>query len=183
MMKLPLRVKLGVSLRNVLGLFKKPTNVFLVLVTAFLILSIIIWWLNIDLLRYILFEAPLATSAKFRFFAYSYEALFTSITGLLSVSILLLSLLFGVNTVVLGHALKQRAANAKSAQIGGFAAVLGVLSGGCAACGTSLLAPVLASLGATSAAAQNAGIFFNFLGSALLLYSIYRLGLLLRPTE
>jgi len=183
MMKLPLRVKLGVSLRNVLGLFRKPTNVLLALFTAFLILSIIIWWLNIDLITYILFQAPLTFTAKLHFLWYTYEALFTSFDSLLSISILLLSLLFGINTVLLGRALKQRAANAKTAQIGGFAAILGVLSGGCAACGTALLAPALASLGATSAAAQNVGIFFNFLGSALLLYSIYRLGLLLRPAE
>lgn len=179
MMYVPLKLKLQLSARNVIMTLARPTNLLVALLIGFAMLSIIIWWLNFDLIGYILFQSPLSPGSKLRFLGYSYEALFTSYDSLLSISIFLLSLLFGINTILLWRALKQRAAGAKTARLGGFAAVLGVLSGGCAACGTSLIAPVLASVGATSAAAQSAGMFFNFLGSVLLLYSIYRLGLML----
>lgn len=183
MINLPLRLKIKLSAHNVFVMLARPVNLLAALFIGFLMLSIIIWWLNIDLIGYIIFQSPLSLGSKLRFLGYSYEALFTSYDNLLSISILLLSLLFGLNALLLWRALKQRAAGAKTARLGGFAAALGVLSGGCAACGTSLIAPVLASVGATSAAAQSAGIFFNFLGSALLLYSIYRLGLMLPAVQ
>lgn len=59
--------------------------------------------------------------------------------------------------------------------------MLALLSGGCAACGTSLLAPLIASAGAVGAPLlRDLGAIFNWLGSLLLIYSIYKLSLLVQ---
>ncbi len=182
-MRIPLRSKLTLSARNVLGTLARPVNLLTALFIGFLMLSVIIWWLNLDLMGYIMFQAPLTLGGKLQFLLYSYGGLFTSYDSLLSISLLLLSFLLGVNALLLWRALKQRAAGLKTARLGGLAATLGVLGGGCASCGTSLIGPILASFGATSAAAQSAGMFFNFLGAGLLLYSIYRVGLVLPASQ
>lgn len=179
-MKAGIKVKLRVAARNLGGIFSSPVNIILALIFAGIMLSIIVWWVNIDLVLYVVFDAPISFGAKVQFMAYVYQSLFTSFSGPLAVSVLVLSVLFGANTLLLIRAIQRRSANAKAMQASGTAAVLGLLSGGCAACGTSLVAPLLASVGATSAAAAHqAGLAFNILGSVLLLYSIYRLALML----
>lgn len=178
-MNVPLKLKVKISAKNVGAALLNPLNLVIAIVSAFLMLSIIIWSLNLDLVKFILFDAPLSFLQKLEFFSYGYESLFSTFDNLLSVSIILISVLFGINTALFVKALRLRAADAKAAQTGGAAAVLAVVSGGCAACGTSLIAPLLASVGASAAAARSAGVVFSLLGSALLVYSIYRLGLML----
>jgi 4-hydroxybenzoate polyprenyltransferase len=120
----------------------------------------------------------LSTQQKIEFFTYGYRSLFTSFDNLLSVSVISLAVLFGVNIAVLTYSLRRKTASARATGTSGIAATLGILSSGCAACGTSLLGPLLATLGATSiTAVHNIGTAFNLIGSALLLYSIYKLAL------
>ncbi len=178
-MNIPLRLKLRVSAKNVGLSLLHPINLLVASISGFLMLSIIIWSLNLDLVKFILFDAPISAAQKLRFFSYGYEALFNSYDNMLSLSVIILSVLFGINTALFFKALRLRTADAKAAQTGGAAAILAVVSGGCAACGTSLIAPLLASFGAGAAATQSAGVVFSLLGSALLVYSIYRLGLML----
>ncbi len=173
-----LRVKLRLAVNNTFAILRRPTYAFLAIVAALLIAGVVIWSLNYQLVGYILFEAPLSFVQKVRFFAYGYESLFTTYNSLLSLSILLLSVLFGINTAVLTYALRTKTASNRDASKGGAAALLGILSSGCAACGTSLLTPLLATLGATSATfVQGVGVGFSLLGSLLLAYSIYKLAL------
>lgn len=177
-MQVPLSLKLRTSGANVVGVLTKPGYALLAITMTFLLISIIVWSLNYQLVSYVLFQLPLSVAQKIQFFAYGYQSLFTAFDSLLSMSVILISILFGINIALLTYAVRHRAATFGSAGTGGVAAVLGVLSSGCAACGTSLLGPLLATLGATSISmVHTVGAAFNIIGSLLLLYSIYKLGL------
>ena len=176
-LKLPLKTKLKLAAANTVKIvLKKPPYSVLALLSAFIMLTIIIWSLNYQLVGYILTNADMTILQKLRFFSYGYEALFTSFDSFLSVSIISLSFLFGINIAVLTYSLRRKTASARATGTSGLAATLGILSSGCAACGTSLLGPLLATLGATSlTAVHNIGAAFSILGSLLLLYSIYKI--------
>jgi hypothetical protein len=178
-MNVPLSLKIKLAATNTLRIVgTKPAYGLLAVCSAFLMLSIIIWSLNYQLVGYILTNPDMTVFQKVRFFSYGYEALFTSFDSFLSVSVIALALLFGINVAVLTYALRQKTASARATGTSGIAATLGILSSGCAACGTSLLGPVLATFGATSlTAVHNIGAAFSLIGSALLLYSIYKLAL------
>jgi hypothetical protein len=178
-MNISLKTKIKLAASNTLRIVcTKPPYTLLTVFAALLMLSLIIWSLNYQLVGYIVTNSSLDILQKIRFFSYGYEALFTSFDTLLSVSVISLSFLFGVNLAVLTYALRRRTALARATGTSGIAATLGILSSGCAACGTSLLGPLLASFGATSiAAAHNIGAAFSFVGSLLLLYSIYKITL------
>ncbi|QQS19426.1 hypothetical protein IPL85_04040 [Candidatus Saccharibacteria bacterium] len=178
-LKLPLKTKLKIAATNTGRIvLKNPLYFVLAVATAFLMLAIIIWSLNYELAGYIITNPDMTFDQKVRFFGYGYEALFTSFDSFLSVSITSLSLLFGINIAVLTYALRRKTASARASGTSGLAATLGILSSGCAACGTSLLGPLLATFGATSlTAVHNIGAAFSLVGSALLLYSIYKITL------
>ncbi|MBL8121726.1 hypothetical protein JNM87_03180 [Candidatus Saccharibacteria bacterium] len=178
-MKLPLTVKLKIACRNTLAIVcTKPLYSLLTVAAAISMLTIIIWSLNYQLVGYILTNDGLSPLQKVRFFSYGYEALFSSFDSFLSVSIISLSFLFGINIAVLTYSLRRKIASTRATGASGLAATLGILSSGCAACGTSLLGPLLATLGATSlTAVHNIGAAFSIIGSLLLLYSIYKITL------
>ncbi len=178
-MKLPLSVKLKLAASNTLRIITtKPLYTLLAITAAFCMLTVIIWSLNYQLVGYILTNQDMSPLQKLRFFSYGYEALFTSFDSFLSVSVISLAFLFGINIAVLAYALRRKTASARATGTSGIAATLGILSSGCAACGTSLLGPLLATFGATSlTAVHNIGAMFSLIGSALLLYSIYKITL------
>ena len=178
-MKLPLSVKLKLAAGNTLRIITtKPLYTLLAITAAFCMLTVIIWSLNYQLVGYILTNPDMSPWQKLRFFSYGYEALFTSFDSFLSFSVISLAFLFGINIAVLVYALRRKTASARATGTSGIAATLGILSSGCAACGTSLLGPLLATFGATSlSAVHNIGAAFSLIGSALLLYSIYKISL------
>ncbi len=178
-LKLPLKTKLRLATTNTARIvLKKPLYALFALVCAFLMLTIIIWSLNYELVGYIITNPDMSVAQKLRFFSYGYEALFTSFDSFLSVSVISLSFLFGINLAVLVYSLRRKTASARATGTSGLAATLGILSSGCAACGTSLLGPLLATFGATSlTAVHNIGATFSVIGSLLLLYSIYKITL------
>lgn len=72
----------------------------------------------------------------------------------------------------------------KSGKAGGLGVLFGAISGGCAACGTSLLAPLLTAIGiTTTSAALSFALILNIVGIALLLYSSYKVSLVIATTK
>lgn len=137
----------------------------------------IIWSFNLNLIFYIIFQAPLGASGKLAFFSYVYPAVFRG-DGALPYLLIVVSLLFGVNAAMLAYVLQQRKSRAIDGRSGVAASIVALLSAGCVACGTSFFSPLLATIGATSAAAvRDFGVFMLAVSAALLLYSLYRLGL------
>lgn len=161
---------------------RRPLYAGLALLAAFLMCGVVLWSLNIQLLLYMLFEAPVSLGTKLQFFTYVYSGLVQNYDNVLALAVLFVSALSGVNTALWVFVVRQRTRSNPGRTTAGWsggAMTLAVLSSGCVACGTSLLAPVFATVGATSVAAvREIGVVFAYVSCALLLYSIYRLSLL-----
>jgi hypothetical protein len=171
----PLKLRARVALKTIGKLLRKPQYLLLTIVSAFLMLGLVLWSLNIDLLTYVLFQSQVSFAQKLRFFTYVYEAIFTDFT-LQNIAFLLFSVLFGINMALFVYVFKRRKSDKKAIASSGSAATIGMLSGGCAACGTSLLTPILASVGGVSAGfAEQLGAILSLLGSLLVIYAIFTL--------
>lgn len=144
------------------------------------VMGIILWSLNFDVLRFVLFESGISAYDKFTFFTSVYKGIFGAFGNIQALSIIIFSALFGINISVLTFVLIGL--KSRKALNGGSIAGLGaaILGGGCIACGTSLLAPVLTSLGVlgTSLLTNSLGVILNVVGSLFILWSLYKLGLL-----
>lgn len=170
------RTKLKLSLRSALRVMLLPKYLLVAILTSFFMAGLIIWSLNLDLLAYIFYQAPINFFEKIRFFLDGYTSIATNITNAQSSGIALFSILFGINTALIIYVLRRRGLKSIPKKSGSGAFALAIASGGCFACGTSLLAPFLATLGATSGSfVRGLGTLFNWLGSILLAYSIYKL--------
>ncbi len=77
------------------------------------------------------------------------------------------------------YVLRSRVADTGSANTAGGLSVVAVAIGaGCAACGTSIITPILAAAGATGTIglARQIGVLANIIGFGLVLWSLYGLG-------
>ncbi len=177
-MKLSLKTKIQIIKQAKLYVFSKPSYWLSFFISSFLVMGLIIWSLNLDLLKYILFDAPLTIWGKFEFFLDGYASLLSTFDNVQALAITIFSLLFGVNISLLIFAIRNRKASSNKLpkKSGSLALGSAIVGGGCIACGTSLLAPLLATLGITSlAVTRNIGTIFLILGSLATLYSIYKL--------
>ena len=172
-----LLVKIKVSLKSAFRVFINPVYILWVGLGTLITSGFILWSLNLNLLGYVIFDAPISLLQKIDFFFDIYSNLYTTYTGVQSISLVIFSVLFGINLALLIFVLKNRGFSAipKKSGVGGFA--LAILGGGCVACGTSLIAPLVATLGAGATPfLRDLATIFNILGSILILYSIYKLG-------
>lgn len=99
-----------------------------------------------------------------------------------TIAIFLMAMLFGyVLSATFYTALKIRTKTNKS---GGVGILFGIISGGCAACGTSLLAPLLTAVGITTTSATlTFSLYLNLVGIILLLYSAYKVSLVVASNK
>ncbi|MCA9344406.1 hypothetical protein KC946_01075 [Candidatus Saccharibacteria bacterium] len=190
-MKLSLKTKLKIIIDAKLYVFRRPAYWLIFFLSAFFIMGFIVWSLNLDLLKYILFDSPLTIWGKIEFFLNGYGSLLSSFESIQAVAIVIFSLLFGVNVSMLIYSARfLSSADNKEQKTGkkqkipkkSGAVALGsaVVGGGCIACGTSLLAPIFTTLGITSIGlVRNIGTIFLTLGSILTLYSIYKLSIII----
>lgn len=170
-------LKLKINLGSVLKIFQRPAYIVIALITTLIASGAILWSLNLDLLRYIIFEAPISAFAKVGFFFDVYKDVYTDFSSAQSTLVVIFSILFGINLALLVFVLKHRGFQSipKKSGIGGFA--LAIIGGGCIACGTSLIAPLLATFGATATPLiRDLATIFTFIGCLLIIYSIYKLG-------
>lgn len=178
-MQVSLRIKAAVTSKSVFRVLTHPLYGLAAIVSGLVIAGIIIWSLNIDLIISILFGSSLNIIEKIRFFSYGYQSLFSDIGNIHSLGIIVFSLLFGTNISMLLFVILRQGLASVPKKSGGSALLFAILSGGCVACGTSLLAPLFITLGVTSTAAlRDIGTILVSVGSILIVYSIYRLALL-----
>lgn len=166
-----------VAFLAVVRLFAHPAYIILALAGTLLVSGFVVWSLNGQLLAYVLFAAPITLWAKLGFLVDSYRTLFTVYDTLQSIGLVVFAVLFGINLATMVYVLRHRSAGSipKKSGIGGLG--FAVLGGGCVACGTSVIAPLLATIGASSGPfVRDLGTAFNVFGSLLILYSLYKLG-------
>lgn len=182
--QLPFRAR--VSVVASLKVFLNPVYVVLALLGVVLSSSLVIWSLNLDLARYILFDLD-GVSLGVRLqtvFWDPYWSVFSTFENFQALGIVIFSSLFGLNLALLVYVLKNQGFKdlPKKSSFGG--TVFAVLAGGCVACGTSILAPLVATFGATSGAfLRELSLWLNWAASILIVYSIYKLGLLVANAQ
>ncbi len=175
--KAPLKIKVKASLKGLYYVLKQPKYLIGAIVLGFFMSGFIIWSLNFDLVKYIVFDAPITFFDKVRFFWDVQTGIYTAYTSTQATGIILFGTLFGINTALIIKVIKLGAFKNIPKKSGGAGLILALLSGGCVACGTSILAPLLATLGATSSAfTSELSNYFNWFGIILITYSIYKLG-------
>ena len=180
----PLKTRILNSLRGLKIVLSKPLYIGLAALSSFFISGFIIWSLNFELVRFIVFEAPINAYEKFRFFWDVQTSVYTSYPFVQATGILWFGLLFGINLALITYVIRNGGLKSIPKKSGGGGLVLAMLSGGCVACGTSILAPVLATLGATSSAfVLELSNWLNWAGIALITYSIYKLGTVINNTK
>lgn len=184
-MKLSPKVGAPVALKNTLYILANPLYALVAVVAAFVVCGLFIWSLNLPVLWYVITEAPLTIGKKLGFMLYGYKSVVQGGDKLFSVLAITASLLAGIQTALLVRVLRQRSSpGKKQTAVGGSGLGLAILSSGCMACGTSLLAPVLASVGATSVSVLHIfGSGLLFVSSLMFIYAIYRLALLVDKTS
>lgn len=183
-MKLSYKIKFKIVKNALKKVFSNPKYIMLALLANFFMMGIIIWSLNLELLSYILFQAPIGFFDKIEFFLYGYQSLFTTYDNILSLGIIVFTFLFGVNIAMLTYVVRRIGFKAVPKKSGGGAFIFAILGGGCIACGTSLIAPLLVSFGAVSAPLfRDLGAIFNFIGSILIIYSIYKVSFLVNTKK
>lgn len=157
----------------------RPQYAVLALTWAFLTLGILLWVFNLNLLGYIFSNTTLSIGEKILFVLQGYASVFTNFDSLGAATLLVFSILLGINFALLLFVLRAAGASVKrESGKGGLSLAAAILGAGCAACGTSILAPLLTAAGATSTITlvRTIGVLANTVGIGLVLFSIYGLG-------
>jgi hypothetical protein len=168
------------SLRAILTVLAMPGPLLAGLAAGGLVLGVLLWLPNFGLLMSTLFQSDWAPADRLAFAVSAYGSLFVNNSLVGGVVLLLFAALTGVNFALLMYAVSGSFRQAASSGMANLGAVLAASVGaGCAACGSSFLAPLLGGLVGTAgiALARELGVAANVLGVSLLVYSIYRLGI------
>jgi hypothetical protein len=177
--KPPLKLRAKVVSNGLASVFSYPSYLLIAFISALVGLGTALWSLNLELLSFVLFESGVDTGLKIEFFFSIYQSLFSEVGSLQSLLLAIFGVLFGINIAVLIFVLKRRLKQQKSMKGGGgsmFGLVLATIGGGCAACGTSILAPLFATLGITSLPfIRNLGLAAATLGIVIIFYSLVKL--------
>jgi hypothetical protein len=150
------------------------------LVSAAVALGILAWIPNAGLLWTQIATPAGSLSSKLAFTLAGYTSLITNYSLFGSFVIVVFAMLTGLNLALVIFITKS---SYRDAALSGTrntgALVLAALGAGCAACGTSFLAPLLGGIAGTATIAFTdvLGVAVNILGLALLLYSVFRLGI------
>ncbi len=148
------------------------------LTMSFITLGIILWSLNLELLWYIVAQSPLNPFQKLEFVFDIYGGIASNYQSLQAMVMVLFAGLFGINAAILLYVVRggQKQALKSGSSVGGLTAA--VIGGGCIACGTSIITPVIASFGATATIGLNntIGLIVNLIGIVFICYSLIGLG-------
>lgn len=183
-----IKVPLSIRFRNSFGGLKKTFSniryILLALVFSFFITGFLVWSLNLDLLRFTIIESGFALSDKLRILWDVQTGIYTAYSNMQATGIILFGLLFGINFALIVKAMRSNSLKKIPKKSGSVSLILAVISGGCVACGTSILAPLLATLGATASVTINElSNLLNWISIILITYSIYKLGGVINNTK
>ena len=170
-------LRLKVSLKSSGQVLINPAYFFISLFSTFIVSAFILWSLNLGLVRFVLFESGIGLADKAEFFFSVYTGILSNYANMQALGIILFSVLFGVNITLIIFVIRRQGFKSIPKKSGAGGLLLAIIGGGCIACGTSIIAPLLATFGAASAPfVKDLGAIFNWVGIVLIGYSIYKLG-------
>lgn len=164
-------------------LYFKPAYLFLAAGISIVFYEFIFWFLNLGLLQYLLSSPYLTVGDKLQMLIGSYSGIFMLPLSPLALTLFAVSLFQGVAVAALVYSIRKERAMRRGflKDFGGtgIAGVLSVLGLGCAACGTSLVTPILTFLFATSsvAVAEEVGLYSAILALVVSIITVYLSGL------
>lgn len=177
----PFTARAAVSWRALWKILSQPKYVLVSAIIASLMLGILVWVTNLALLISFWLDSAHTLVTKVKFFLYGYMSLFSNYSLLGAGMLLLFSVLTGVNIAILVFVVSRSYQKVLSGGTKNVGAILAAIIGaGCAACGTSFIAPLLATGVSASLSitfTSIVGVVANILGMLLLLYSIFSLGI------
>lgn len=129
---------------------------------AIMIFAMTVWFPNLSLIYHIFSEQLISMLLKFQILFELLGSIYTNYTFFSAISLMLISILFGIYITMLTYYFSQKISSLKKAKIstgiGGMAS--GILGIGCISCGSSFLMLFLAMLGI-----PNALLFLPFHGN------------------
>lgn len=164
-------------------LYFKPAYFLLAVGASIVFYEFIFWFLNLGLLQYLVTSQFLTIADKFNMLIGSYSGIFTMPLSLLALALFAVSIFQGVSVAALVYSIRKeqslRRGILKDLGGTGIAGALSVLGLGCAACGTSLVTPILTFFFATSsvAVAEEVGLYSAVLALVVSLITVYLTGL------
>lgn len=179
---LPKRIWLSFSSLAKLMYFR-PAYFFLAAVVSVVFYEFIFWFLNLGLLHYLLTSPFLTVGDKLEMIIGSYSNIFHLPLSPLALTLFAVSIFQGIAVAALVYSIKKERAMQRGLlkEFGGtgIAGALSVLGLGCAACGTSLVTPILTFFFATSsvAVAEEVGLYSAVLALVVSLITVYLTGL------
>jgi hypothetical protein len=179
---LPKRVWLSFS-SLVKLLYFKPAYFFLAAAVSVVFYEFIFWFLNLGLLHYLLTSPFLTVGDKLEMLIGSYSNIFHLPLSPLALTLFAVSIFQGVAIAAFVYSIKKERAMQQGflKEFGGtgIAGALSVLGLGCAACGTSLVTPILTFFFATSsvAVAEEVGLYSAVLALVVSIITVYLSGL------
>src|SRR5687768_16819219 len=101
-------LKLKVSYGAIGRLLIQPRYLVLMLLLSSVILGLVLWAFNLNLLSYVLFDSGLPIIERLSFLGKIYGSIGTNFESLLAITLVVFSILFGINMTALVYVLKQR---------------------------------------------------------------------------
>lgn len=161
----------------------KPQYTLLAATVSILFYEFIFWFLNLGLAHYLLTTPFLTFTDKFELIIGSYSGIFTQPYSELALTLFAVSVLQGMAVASMVYAIRAERVMNKNIinELGGtgVAGVFSVLGLGCAACGTSLVTPLLTFFFASSSAAlaEVVGFYSALIALFIALVTVYLAGL------
>ena len=176
--------RIAVSSRS-LGrlLYFTPQYMLLALGVSVVFYELVFWFLNMGLAQYLFTTPYLSFADKFDLIVGSYVGVFSPPFSKLSTTLFLVSVFQGISVAGLTFILRHRRSTDKSfiKELGGtgVAGVLSVLGLGCAACGTSLILPIVSIFFASTSLAliDTIGFYAMVVALVISVISAYVVGL------
>lgn len=163
-------------------LYQHPVYILIAALGSVVFYELIFWFLNLGLLQYVVTSTDLSLGAKLDIFVGSYTGIISPPFVPLSVLLFTVSALQGLTLAGLIYTIRAaRRANKGIVQGVGATGVAGLLSVfglGCAACGTSLVTPILTFFFASSstALAETVGVYAATLALVAAVVAAYLTG-------
>jgi hypothetical protein len=174
-----LQTEITSTARVISKILLKPRYLFITLSAGFIILGLLLWLFTFQTLLYVLNAPFLPISQKIAYFFSGYS---NSVLYVLRDPIVFTRDAFvivaAVNVTVFMFVRRHRRGYNQKSRSGASGLAVGLIAAGCVACGTSIIAPLFAVVGATASAAtsQKIGVAGNIIGIVITLYSLYILG-------
>lgn len=179
-----LPARIAASLKAIAQLhYRHPSYLLVSFAVSVVFYEIIFWFLNLGLFQYLLTTPYITLLDKLGIVIGSYSGIFTQPYSALAITLFIVSLIQGmaVSSIIFSVRKERQARGDLVKGLGGtgIAGILSVLGLGCAACGTSLVTPILTFFFASSsiALAEKVGLISAILALVIAVITLYLAGL------